>query len=266
MVDLHSHIIPAFDDGCKNLEESLQMATTQSTDGTVTMIATPHVENQVDIDKSEEIVDRVAGLNEEIKKAGIRLTVLPGAELFPCASVIRGLEDQCPLTLAGTGRYVLFDLPHGSTMPSDFDQTVFGVLARRITPIFAHPERSPFFCGNIEQVESYIERGVVFQVNSGSFIGKHGPHAEDFAFTLFNRRLAQFLASDAHRGQSRTLGSVAKMLSTPGNEAYVQMLTVESGKAVINGAPLPPRPAPIPEEEKRPWYSRFTRPFHRHAL
>lgn len=242
------------------------MAATQSAAGTHTMIATPHVENQVNLDKSEEIVERVGKLNEEIQNAGIRLTVLPGAELFPCASVIRGLDDQRPITLAGTGRYVLVDLPHGTTMPADFDETVFGMLARRITPILAHPERSPFFCGNIGQIEAYIERGVAFQVNSGSFIGKHGPHAKSFAFTLFERRLAQFLASDAHRGQSRTLGSVAKMLSTPGNEAYVQVLTVESGKAVINGAPLPPRPAPIPVEGNRPWFSRFTRPFQRHAL
>ena len=42
MVDVHSHILPALDDGSKNMEESLEMLRIACDEGIRTMIATPH--------------------------------------------------------------------------------------------------------------------------------------------------------------------------------------------------------------------------------
>jgi|GEM_PF-788063 len=266
MVDIHSHIIPQFDDGSRSLEESLQLATNQSAAGTRTILATPHVESQLDINNADRIVEKVAMLNEEIGKRKISIRVEPGAELFPGTYVLRALDAGLPITLAGTGRYLLFDMPHGAMMPADFEEVIFSLLTQRVIPILAHPERSPYFNEEIDKVEEYLDRGVVFQVNSGSFVGRHGPKAKQFAELMFQRRFAQFLASDAHRGQSRPLGQVSQMLSTRGNEEYVKLLTVDSGMAVLRGEALPRRPGPASASENDPWWAKITRPFQRQAL
>jgi len=255
MVDLHSHIIPEFDDGCRSLEESLQLATNQSNAGTRTLFATPHVESEVDIQSSGRILERVSELNCAIQKHGIPLEVVPGAELYPCSSVLRGLDSGAPITLGVNGKYVLIDLPHTNMVPFDFEWVLFEIVTRGITPILAHPERSPYFQGQLEKVETFLDHGVVFQVNAGSFVGRHGSGAQEFAEILF-----------ADHGKSRTLGHVASMLSTPGNEEYVRFLTVDSGQAVLNGWPLPGRPEPVQEEEKQPWYSWLTRKSARNVL
>ncbi len=42
MVDIHCHILPGFDDGSDNIEESLRMARLAVDGGTKAIIATPH--------------------------------------------------------------------------------------------------------------------------------------------------------------------------------------------------------------------------------
>ena len=42
MIDFHSHILPAMDDGSKNIEESLQMLRMLQEQGVERVIATPH--------------------------------------------------------------------------------------------------------------------------------------------------------------------------------------------------------------------------------
>ena len=128
MVDIHTHIIPEFDDGARNLDDSIAMAESESKAGTSVILATPHVQNSRDIDKSPTIVEKVASLNVEFAKRNIAVKVLPGAELFPCEAVLRGLENGLPITLGGTGKYVLLDLPH-SALPLNFDTILFEIQA-----------------------------------------------------------------------------------------------------------------------------------------
>ena len=47
MIDIHSHIIPAVDDGSPSLEESLVMLKMAEADGVKAMVATPHMFSQV---------------------------------------------------------------------------------------------------------------------------------------------------------------------------------------------------------------------------
>ena len=42
MIDFHSHILPAMDDGSRNIEESLQMLRMLQEQGVERVIATPH--------------------------------------------------------------------------------------------------------------------------------------------------------------------------------------------------------------------------------
>jgi protein-tyrosine phosphatase len=255
MVDIHSHIIPQFDDGSRSLEESLEIAEMEASGGTTVMIATPHVEDHSDVEKSGRIVEQVAHLNKEFVERGVVIKVVPGAELYPSRSVLYGLDAGLPITLAGTGKYILLDLPH-SILPHDFDTILFEIQSRGITPILAHPERCPSFITNPEGVLPYVERGIIFQLNIGSFTGRHGIQSVQCVKQLFKMRIAHFLASDAHRPRQQSLGEMAKALSVE-DAGYVKLLTVESGMAVLEGKKLPDLPPPVPETTKESWVSKM---------
>jgi protein-tyrosine phosphatase len=255
MIDIHSHIIPKFDDGSRSLDESIQIAKVEGRGGTKVMFATPHVEDHSDVEKSPRIVEHVATLNKEFEERGIDLTVIPGAELYPSRSVLHGLDEKLPITLAGTGKYVLLDLPH-SVLPHDFDTILFEIQSRGVTPILAHPERCPSFQSTPHAVLPYVERGIVFQLNIGSFKGRHGADAMACVKQLFKMRIAHFLASDAHRPREHSLGELAKGLAAE-DAAYVHLLTVESGQAVIEGKRLPELPAPVIEQPRDSWITKL---------
>jgi protein-tyrosine phosphatase len=240
MIDIHTHIIPQIDDGSRSLEESLEIARKELSGGTQIMIATPHVEERLDIEKSPQIVERVADLNRSFEQEGVALKVFPGAELYPSLSILRGLDNNLPITLAGSGKYVLIDLPH-SALPHDFDTILFEIQSRGVTPILAHPERCPVFQPNPEGVLPYVERGICFQLNMGSFTGRHGAQATACVKKLFGMRIAHFLASDAHRPRNQSLGELVQNLSAE-DATYARLLTVESGNAVIKGDRLPNLP------------------------
>jgi protein-tyrosine phosphatase len=45
MIDIHNHILPGIDDGCRSLEESLELARLAVKEGIHHIIATPHHAN-----------------------------------------------------------------------------------------------------------------------------------------------------------------------------------------------------------------------------
>jgi protein-tyrosine phosphatase len=120
MVDIHCHILPAIDDdGPARLEDVLEMARIAVADHIRQIVATPHIKNVVH--SPESIRERVAWFNEELRKEGIGLEILPGAEV---SSILNTsiLRDH---TLNGTD-YVLLEFPH-SHLPQNARQIRKGI-------------------------------------------------------------------------------------------------------------------------------------------
>src|SRR5437879_1610099 len=80
MLDLHCHILPEVDDGAASLQEALDMARFCVADGITHITATPHCNRAWPYFRND-ILPRVAALNDELAKANIPLIVLPGSEI-----------------------------------------------------------------------------------------------------------------------------------------------------------------------------------------
>src|SRR5262245_47680985 len=80
MLDLHCHILPELDDGATSLEEAIAMSRFSVRDGITHVVATPHCHRSTRLLRSD-ILPHVTCLNKELTRAGIPLTVLPGAEI-----------------------------------------------------------------------------------------------------------------------------------------------------------------------------------------
>ena len=240
--DLHSHILPGFDDGASSDEEFLEMARVAVRGGTSLMAATPHYDSEnpaFDTGEAAAAVDQHNGL---LREKGIPLVLVPGVEvrinagLFDLAKEGGGLEKLC---LGVKGKYILVDLPL-MNVPVATPDILFQIQLCGITPILAHPERNSYLVDHPSVIRNLVERGIEMQVNSGSLDGLFGKAARRTARRLLEEGAARLVASDAHnpRGRSPDLSKTAKALSgLLGKEAPHLLLEVNPG-LVLGGEEL----------------------------
>lgn len=239
MIDIHSHILPAIDDGSRSVDESLAMGRQELEGGTSVIFATPHVYTNADFSKSDSFVQRVVDLQAIFDQEGVNLKIIQGAEVFPMMEILDALGAGHPISLGEKKKHILLDLPLGQS-PMILDKLTFELLANGITPILAHPERTSPVQQSLEILIPFLERGVLCQVNAGSLFGKYGPQAQKRANDILNLRWAQFLASDMHRPSSKgAMMRYAKSQLVGVPVSYIEEITVTNPGCVLAGKSVP---------------------------
>lgn len=199
MIDIHSHLLPGIDDGCRNDEESLVSVRRLIEAGFRGTICTPHIwpsfwpENH-----TANIHAWTQELQQKIHAAGLDYSLWAGGEVRLEAGITEFMREMGVPTLAGS-RYVLVDLWE-SHWPSHADRSIEWLQDQGYTVILAHPERMklapPILARLLRSLES---RGVLLQGNVHSLTGLNGFAAcECFRALLLENRF-QSLALDMHR-------------------------------------------------------------------
>src|SRR4051812_44799917 len=91
-IDVHSHLLPQADDGCRTLEESLACARQMVEAGYTHSFCTPHVWPNLPHNTVPEITRRVARLQQALDAGGVALKLMPGGEI--------NLREDTPATAA----------------------------------------------------------------------------------------------------------------------------------------------------------------------
>lgn len=247
-IDLHCHILPGLDDGAAEEEEFLAMARVALEGGTGIMVATPHWDLEERASPRLTVVPLVEECRRKLEGRGWELELLPGVEVRLNASLHR-LTGEAQvldgLTLAGSGRYILVDLPLAD-IPLGAEDTLFRLQLHGYTPILAHPERNRRLVDHPGRLRALVDRGVELQVNSGSLLGTYGRSARRAATALLREGLARLLASDAHRATERhpDLSGAWERVRGLLGEGAADVLLRENPRAVLYGEVLQPLPLP----------------------
>jgi len=243
MIDLHCHILPAVDDGARDVPTALAMARLAVEEGIHTMAATSHVNPRYPLDVAtiEEGVERV---NTALAEEGVPLFVERGAEL--AATSLPEIDDEDLRRLAlGGGNCLLVESPYVSEV-AFFEELVFDLQLRGFRPVLAHPERSPMFQHDSDRLRGLVERGVLCSITAGSMAGVFGQPVRRFTVELLRDGLVHDVASDAHDESRRPpglrAGFVALESELPGIAGQMPWFTEECPAAILAGRPLPPRP------------------------
>lgn len=200
-IDIHCHIISDIDDGAKDEAMALEMLKIAERKGTGHIIATPHYVYGNTRYGFNTIIEKCEALNRLAASAGINITVYPGCEVFITPELIELYEQGLIGTLANS-RYMLVEFPMMS-IPPYTDNVLYNLQLKGITPIIAHPERCSEIQYDPERLKSFIDRGILAQVNSGSITGLYGRESKKTAMRLIKEDLVQFVASDAHSASGR---------------------------------------------------------------
>ncbi len=195
IIDFHSHILPAMDDGSRTAQESIAMLEMQQAQGIRRVLATPHFDARVDT--PEAFLRRRAEAKTILDNAVSYCSGLPavtlGAEVryFPGMSHCDVLET---LAIEGT-KTILIEMPFTPWEESHYRE--LEGLKRRLglLPVIAHIERylGRFrYSGIQEQLGSMP---VLIQAN-GSFFLRHSTGCK--AMRMLKKQQIHLLGSDCH--------------------------------------------------------------------
>ncbi len=169
MTDIHSHVLPAIDDGARNIEASLSMLRQAYTQGVRTLVATPHAVIHSEEDIDEFLHDRQLAyqtLTEAVSQESVPAPqLLLGAELYLDHDVSRhtGLKRLC----LGASSCVLMEFPTEKDFPKHGEEWFYEMNYRGIVPVIAHIDRYPFWKDVLEALSSLR---IYYQINASAFL------------------------------------------------------------------------------------------------
>jgi protein-tyrosine phosphatase len=248
MVDLHSHILAGLDDGARTLEESVQIAQTAAQDGISVMAATPHVRD--DFPTAAETMERmVLELEGILREKGIGLRVLGGAEIAIARLHTLSDRDLSLFGLGGNPRYLLVEFPYFG-WPLSLETEIRTLRRRGITPVLAHPERSPEVQLDPARVVPLVAAGALIQLTAASVDGRLGRRNERTAAALIASGDAHIIASDAHWPGLRAAG-LSSAAAAIGDPELAGWMTQGVPSAIVEDESIPPRPPTRPRSLRR---------------
>lgn len=239
MIDLHSHILPALDDGAPDDATALDMARQAVADGISLMVATPHYANGLGPSDPAAVT-----------AAADRFQALLDAESIPlrirCAMEMPLLDNLTALYRSGTWlaydaarRYVLFEMPPYGPRPFDIlCKTVSTLHLYGITPVLAHPERLPFLSA-LPDVRRLVRLGARIQVTAWAVDADSADGERARAW--LDDGLVACVATDCHDASRRVprLSAARDFIAARLGPDAATALTLTNPQLILDGEPLP---------------------------
>jgi protein-tyrosine phosphatase len=254
MIDIHTHILPGFDDGAASWQESLDMARMAADRGIQALICTPHWIAGLYEPTSSEILKAVGALQSRLKDRSIPLTVHPGCEIAVDAGSLTAIVEGRLPSLNMTGRYALIELPASRITPG-IHQFMHGLILRGIVPVIAHPERHAHVRTEPSLLTTWIRMGCLTQITSASLLGRFGQGVEWFSHQLVERKMAHVLATDAHgpRLHRPTLDTGRRLLEAVCGQQQAEAMVSTIPERILHGRAVTADP---PTRAIEPWKRR----------
>lgn len=218
--DMHSHLVPAIDDGSKSMEDSLEMIKRFENLGFEKLITTPHVMSDFYRNTAETILTGRDQVRKSLKESGSKIILNAAAEYYLDETLESKIKTKELLTFGDN--YVLFELPF-MTEPPNLANFIFELQTNGYKPVLAHVERYGFWYNNFDKYQELFDKGVLLQLNMLSLIGHYSPETKKIAEKLIDQNLISLLGSDCHNVGHLNLIEVVR------KKPYLKSL-IESGR------------------------------------
>lgn len=233
IVDFHTHILPALDDGSTSVQESIAMLKAEAEQGIHHVIATPHF--YAHHDSPERFLRRREAALTRLAEEMSRHSGLPdlsiGAEVyyFPGISDSEVLQE---LTISGI-QCILIEMP----VPPWSDQMyreLEGIQVKQgLLPILAHIDRYISAFRTFHIPERICKLPLLVQANASFFL--HRSTASMALRMLKNDRI-HLLGSDCHNFNSRTpnLGEALQIIDKRLGQAAISKIVAHQNELLKN--------------------------------
>lgn len=226
MIDLHSHILPAIDDGSQSVGESLELMEISKRQGIELMVATPHF--YAEKDSPEAFFERRERAEEQLCDAMFSEFLYPklmvGAEVAYFDSLVR--SDVLPkLCIRGTN-VLLLEMPFRQWSKKVISDVIDIQKVTGLQVLIAHINRYIQFQGR-GVLESFLEQGIWIQSNADAFLSKHTVKQ---ALNMLGKNQIHVLGSDCHNLQARrpNIKEASEVITAKAGEQTMTRLTEQA--------------------------------------
>ncbi|WP_457553844.1 tyrosine-protein phosphatase [Desulfobacula sp.] len=232
MIDTHSHILPAIDDGATDLSESISFVKTAAAQGVEIIFATPHACDGVFNCTKDKILQACTDLTGALREKGIFTKILPGAEVRVNHDLVTEYDNGNLLTLNNSGTWLLIELP------SMFIAKAVCLMLRQlkerdVTPIIAHAERNLMILNTPSLIKEFIYNGAVIQITAASLTGDFGKFSLKAARAMVEMDQVFCLGSDIHPGRKYRMADAQKKLIKFAGRKKAEQITIENPGNVL---------------------------------
>ncbi|HEU4681370.1 MAG TPA: CpsB/CapC family capsule biosynthesis tyrosine phosphatase [Gemmatimonadales bacterium] len=224
MIDLHSHLLPAVDDGSRSVEQSVKVLREMALQGVTDVCLTPHL--QARWSEAGPPPAHHRSFEALQSQAPPRPRLHRGAEVMLDRPFSRAAAIARNVTLGGS-RYILVEFPR--LVAYDIASSALAhVVEVGLVPVLAHPER--YSCCSVEGVRRWRGLGAKMQIDATTLLASQARGQR--ARRLISEGLADILAGDNH-GDDRTIATGARFLEAQDGEEQANLLAVRNPTAIL---------------------------------
>ena len=199
--DIHSHVVPAIDDGASNLDMAIEILRLAYAQGTRGIVCTSHSGYN-----TERYKKNLKMLQERVKKENIEINLYPGCEIdgssYLSQEIVEKLNANKFLTINGT-KYVLVEF--SPFAPANIIvYSIQQIIESGYNVILAHAERHLGLSNQYDSVAKLKKLGCLLQVNAYSLYEERNVAIKLLAMSLLKDKHVDFIGSDVHRTDHRT--------------------------------------------------------------
>ena len=208
MIDIHTHILPHFDDGAKNTDMAAAMLKAEAGQGVDTIVLTSHYYGKKR--SPAEFIEKRKDMYEHIKpRIPSGMKVVLGAEVHFSGVNVADYAELAKLAIQPAPndteeetpegkrtKYILIEFPFTTVWTKSLMDTFYEfVCETECIPIIAHAERYPEVWKKPALITDLINMGCLIQVNAGSFFDKQ---ERKLALAILKRGYMHCIGTDAH--------------------------------------------------------------------
>ena len=192
MVDFHSHILPAVDDGSRDVEESIALLNMLSQQGIKTVCATPHFNaNRQTVEEFLEARNSAYNnLKESLPQDAPQIRLGAEVAYYEGIERLEGLKDLC---IEGTN-LLLLEMPFCKWSDFAINEIIHLSCRGDIKIALAHIERYMAY-QKLDLYERFIQNDITMQVNASFFTEFKTRHK---AFKMLKNGYIHIIGSDCH--------------------------------------------------------------------
>ena len=193
--DIHSHLLPAVDDGVRDLETALSCMNEMKRNGINKIYVTPHFQSHRFRNDGDDIRNKFDELRKQVNEQIPDIELRLAGEYLIDSGFEERLQSKKLLTI--NDKYLLVEFSFNQSMLG-MEELFFEMQMKGYEVILAHPERYHYLNQDSKLLNNLKEQGVYFQSNIMSFCGFYGSESMKRAYQYVDKGWINFLGTDIH--------------------------------------------------------------------
>ncbi len=196
LYDMHSHILPDFDDGAKTVEESLKLINELRKQGVRNICLTPHFYTN-EMSYEDYLEDRERAYEAFLPYVPEDINVVLGCEVY-ITDYIFNNSDLSKITY-GKSRYILTEFSYNTPFTEKTIQRFYMLTQNYgLCPVIPHVERYSYLMEHPDVIAQLKDIGVVIQTNVTCYTKEAPFFKKHKLLKLIKHGLIDILGTDTH--------------------------------------------------------------------